>query len=105
MNAVAVHKLRVNVKSLAAEARIVGEEIRRTNDPEVKSSLRSHRAWRIKPEARMAQLALAFFRGTPYKRVEKTTKSPPSAKKLAEKVGRFEYVRNCESVVSKWLGG
>lgn len=98
-----VHQLRVNVKSLAAEARFIREEIRRTRNQEAKESLASHRSYRLKPEARMAHLALAFVKGVPYRRVEAKAKNPPEFATLLRKLKRFQCVY--EPDLQNWLEG
>lgn len=97
-----VHALRVNVKSLAAEARLIRDEIRRATNPEAKASLACHRAWRVKPESRLAQLALAFVKGVPYRVVERNATSKVDAVKLANKIQRFVYIPRASSV-REWL--
>src|SRR5688500_5552827 len=66
----AIHRLRVNVKSLAAEARIIRQEERRAG-PAYRYEMSAHRRGRLREEARYAQLALAFVRGKPYKSAER----------------------------------
>jgi len=103
MKIVAKHKLRVNVKSLAAESRFIRHEMRRTRNPEVKATLACHRALRVKPEARLAHLALAFVKGVPYRHVEQKAKTAVQSAELAKKVGRFAYLPDCETAVRSWL--
>jgi hypothetical protein len=98
----AIHRLRVNVKSLTAEARFIRHEIKRTGWVVVKNELHSHRSSRVKPEARLAHLALAYLRGTPYKAAENFTKNKPSANELMRKLKRFDRVEL--SSVIDWLG-
>jgi hypothetical protein len=96
-----VHRIRVNVKSLAAEARIIRKEVQLTRDPAVKSMLDFHRKMRVKPEARLAQLALAYARGVPYRIVESKPKNPPDAVSLTKKIERFMEVSFVN--VKSWL--
>lgn len=98
-----VHKLRVNVKSLAAEAKFIREEIRKAHTQDAKNALSCHRTQRVKPEARLAHLALAFVRGVPYKTIETRTKDAPVAKELVNKLQRFTWVKDAEQVVRNWL--
>lgn len=97
-----VHALRVNVKSLAAEARLIREEIRKARNPEAKASLACHRSWRVKPESRLAQLALAYVKGVPYRVVERTAKTPVDSAKLTNKLSRFTNHVDA-NVVRNWL--
>jgi hypothetical protein len=85
----AIHALRVNVKSLAAESRYIRQEISRAKDLEAKSRLACHRAWRVKPESRLAQLALAFVRGREYRTVELKCREPVDPGALSKKLRRF----------------
>jgi hypothetical protein len=98
---VSIHQLRVNVKSLAAEATIIREEVRKARVKEAKDRLYHHRVWRLKPEARLAHLALAYIKGVPYKKVEPNTKNPPSADALTQKLRRFVHVNLLD--VRTWL--
>jgi hypothetical protein len=98
-----VHKLRVNVKSLAAEASFIREEIKRARTTEAKNALAVHRMTRVKPEARLANLALAFVKGVPYEVVEANAKKEPSPVELHRKVLRFTWIPNIEQKVHDWL--
>lgn len=98
-----VHKLRVNVKSLAAEARIIRDEMRRATTPEARNALHDHRMTRVRPEARAAHLALAFVRGMPYKVAEASAKDKPNVRDLANKISRFAWTPNVEQKVNDWL--
>jgi hypothetical protein len=108
----AIHKLRVNIKSLAAEARIIRKEAKRAG-PRYRDALTGHRKGRLREEARMAHLALAFMRGRPYKSVEAKSKIPPKemATKLCKKVevavwgnyARQVYDSTFFFDVQKWL--
>ena len=98
-----IHKLRVNVKSLAAEAKIIRDEIRRATTTEAKNALHDHRMMRVRPEARLAHLALAFTRGMPYKAAETSAREKPSVKDLTNKVTRFAWTPNAEQKIHDWL--
>jgi hypothetical protein len=97
-----VHKLRVNVKSLMAEARFIREEIRLAKTMDAKNELAVHRMTRVKPEARLAQLALAFVKSVPYKVVEQRTNRPVQSIELIQKVRKFVYPVK-EQEVKEWL--
>jgi hypothetical protein len=96
----AIHQLRINVKSLAAEARLIRHEERRAG-PAFRNMLADHRRGRVRDEARYAQLALAFVRGRPYSTVERTEKGI-DFKRLVEKVKRFMPGNN-ESQIREWM--
>lgn len=74
-------RLRVNIKSLAAESRIIRAERKKATTADVAASLRNHHVLRVRPEARAAQLLYAFVRGVPYRVVERTTKLSESDRK------------------------
>lgn len=83
----AIHTLRVNVKSLAAEAKLNRQEMRRAG-PVYRSVLANHRKTKLREEARYAQLALAWVRDVPYRTVEQKTKNWVDVKRLREKIMR-----------------
>jgi hypothetical protein len=79
-NQMSLAYLKVKIKSLAAEARIIRheEEVWRHRETErgrpTFFGLRSHRKLDVRTEARAAQLAYAFLRGRPYSHTEPTGK-------------------------------
>jgi len=86
-------QLKVKVKSLAEEARIIRKEERKAKgrDSQLLSSLQCHRRISLREESRSAQLAYAFLRGLQYEQVERKCKTPPNwyrVKQLVEKFGR-----------------
>jgi hypothetical protein len=102
MNKVALHQLRVNVKSLASEAKIIRHEVKKSGDREVADSLHAHRMTRLKPEARLANLALAYVKGKNYSQVENNSKTKPSASALTRKLKRFVWQVD-EPAIANWL--
>ena len=102
---VAIHRLRVNVKSLAAEARFIRDEVPRARSREVNEALHLHKVLRLKPEARLAHLALAYCKGTPYRCAEGTAKRQPDVRSLAKKINRFVLFseRVSEEQMLEWL--
>lgn len=103
----AIHTLRVNVKSLAREARIIRQETRRAG-AEYKNTLAHHRRVTVRKEARVAQLALAFVRGRRYRTVEqKSVDSNLERGELIERVIKKvtrHYWKANEAEIKKWLG-
>lgn len=100
----ASHQLRVNVKSLAYEGRIIRHEMKRVQHAEIKAILALHRQLRVRPEARIAHLALAFVRGRPYLSAESNAQTKPKAKDLIRKLERFMRVSpTVADEVEKWL--
>ncbi len=67
----AIHKLRVNIKSLATESRLIRHECTKAS-PRYVGELDGHRRGRLREESRYAHLALAFVRGSKYSSTEKT---------------------------------
>ena len=117
-------ELRVKVRSLAEEARIIRHEERRALGKERwasrhgKSSdgtyarLRGHRVHVVRPEARATQLAVAYLRGKPYAEVEGPTSSTPDwsrVGRLVLKYGPWVPQRQASGIVEtlqRWaLGG
>lgn len=100
LKVLAIHQLRVNVKSLASEARLIRQEERRCGSIYV-AHLQQHRRVTVREESRYAQLALAFVRGRAYKAVEQGAKEKPSAQRLHAKLSRFVNVKLAE--IEAWL--
>lgn len=96
-----ISRLRVNIKSLAAEAKIIRQEFRRTKFVE----LDNHRKNRLREEARYAQLALGFIRGIPYASIEQKTRNKPDADRLLKKVNNFldHYSKKTIIDIRNWL--
>lgn len=85
-----IEYLKVKVKSLAAEARIIRKEEGKSKNIEVRLGLQCHRTYDVRREARAALLAYACVRGVPYSCIEKSSKTEPSwtrIQKLYEKYG------------------
>lgn len=98
----AIHRARVNVKSLAAEARFIRQEEQRCGQ-EFRNDLASHRRGRLRDEARYAQLALAFFRRRSYRTVEGKCDAAPFVGRLHEKAKRLNW-RVTVEMIQQWLG-
>ena len=84
-----IRHLRVKIKSLAAEARIIRAEEVRTHGVE-RRSLYEHRIGVVREAARNALLAYAFLRGLEYHRIERKCLVEPEweqVSKLAERFG------------------
>lgn len=73
--------LRVKIRSLAEEARIIRKEERRfpkgSRNNEVYFGLHTHRTYDVRNEARHALLAYAFLRHRPYRTVEPKCHTEP----------------------------
>ena len=98
-------ELKVKIKSLAAEARIIKQEERRVlkhqraqiayhSKPDDALSLRyeslhNHRVVQVRGEARLTGLAYGFLRGTPYRRIEAKCYEAPNWVKVQSMIARF----------------
>lgn len=94
--------LRVNIKSLAAEAVIIRKQTHSTKNVAIKNSLYLHRVGPLRTEARHAQLALAAIRGKDYKLIEKNAQSQPNWKKIYQKIERHTKNEQILTRVKKW---
>ncbi len=98
--------LKVKVKSLAAEARIIrhathkakrrvrwmkehGDEAEHLEAEEVRDTLIRHRCVEVRSEARHSLLAYGFLRGTQYQVMERTCHQGPDWERVARLVGSF----------------
>lgn len=101
-------KLKINIKSLAAEARINRAEARKCRGWD-RYDLNAHRTGKLRYEARLANLAYAFLRDIPYKRVEQRVSVDTMlhdqlflATALTTKINRFSSRVTVEDVEA-WL--
>ena len=99
----AIHALRVNVKSLAAEAIFIREEISKTKNNFVKGYLNNHRIRKLRVEARHTQLALAAVRGKPYKFIEQKTKFAPDFDKIRTKAKQYVWYHKDRDKINQWI--
>jgi hypothetical protein len=84
--------LKVKVKSLADEARIIRKEIKKARLPSIKNGLRSHNVNVVRKEARHTLLAYGFLRGRSYQEMESSLKSstlPPDWDKVRKMVQKY----------------
>jgi hypothetical protein len=106
INKLALKRAKVNIKSLAAEATIIRGVIKKTNDVTVKNDLHLHRLSKVRPEARLANLAIAFLKQKPRSVVEKTDK-PIDIKRLHSKLSVFCWLTPVKTpsieVIQEWL--
>lgn len=79
--------LKVKVKSLAAEARIIRREERR--NPELRGDLAAHRREVVRKEARHSLLAYGYLRGRSYRAMERTTHAEPSWAEVERMIRRY----------------
>jgi hypothetical protein len=70
-------ELKVKVKSLAAESKIIRLEESRAKTPEARASLHQHRVGIVRLAARNTLLAYGYLRGRSYRQLEATCERPP----------------------------
>lgn len=89
--------LKVKIKSLAEEARIIRlEEGRCGKDDILRGKLHDHRVKDVRREQRLSLLAYAFLRGKPLAKVEPKSDNPPDwsrVGKLVEKFGTVSWLK------------
>lgn len=84
--------LKVKLKSLAAEAKIIRAEEKKAKkykNQELLSGLEWHRKDVVRSAARHTLLAYAFIRGVPYKKVEAKCEKAPDLKRIMSMVQRY----------------
>jgi hypothetical protein len=82
--------LKVKVKSLAAEAKIIRKEEKRCKTASLREGLYRHRIDVVRRESRHANLAYGFLRGRKYHEMEPNAKEAPDwikIRKMVEKYG------------------
>lgn len=94
--------LKVKIKSLAAEARIIRQETKRAKSLSIKNGLYRHRIDVVRVEARHTQLAYGFLRGRTYQQIEHKAQVEPNwakVRKMIEKYGTHlaPWLLNSES--------
>lgn len=82
-------QLKVKIKSLAAESKIIRQEILKSKDAGLTSSLQGHKIMVVRPEARHSLLAYAFLKGKSYSEVERSARESPDWVKVAKLVEKF----------------
>lgn len=97
----AIHKLRVNIKSLVAESKLIRQEQSRCGEV-YRNMLSAHRRGTVREEARITHLALAFVRGRTYKSVEAKCQVAPDASRIFKKVKQHIY-RTELTDIKAWL--
>jgi len=100
----AIHMLRVNLKSLVAEARIIRFEEKRAGIV-YQWNLYDHRVKVLREELRYTGLALAFVRHRPYRSVERLGSKDVDVKRLAKKVaGKWPFEGTLDNMTD-WMRG
>lgn len=97
-----IHRARVNIKSLAAEAAIIRKEMKGATLIH-SCDLYNHRILKVRPEARLANLALAYLRGYTRSKCEKAPKTEIDPEKLLNKLKRFGLTGLTKIDIINWL--
>lgn len=85
--------LKVKIKSLAEEARIIRREERKAKEAELKNSLHNHRVRAVRAESRATQIAYGFLRGRTFRQVESNSHKPIDWTRVKSMVGRYGDAR------------
>lgn len=95
--------LKVKLKSLAEEARIIRREEKKGGD--LREGLYRHRVDDVRSEARHTLLAYNFIRGRTYKQTEPNTKTPISFDRVLKMVKKYGEpgVENREQLLNAWF--
>lgn len=99
-------KLKVKIKSLAEEARIIRQEeykVHPSSPQWVRSSIRSHRIIVVREEARSSLLAYAFIRGIPYSRIESKCDRIPNFLRIKQIARTFFHITDEDTGLVKWI--
>ena len=79
--------LKVKIKSLAAESRIIRQEERK--NPHARIGLAEHRRRVVRPVSRINNLAYGFIRGRSYRQMELFSRTSPNWKEVWKVIERF----------------
>lgn len=93
--------LKVKVKSLTAEARIIRLEEQRSTGS-LRDALCLHRRGVVRQAARESQLAYGFLRGRTYHQMERNAEHPPVWKNVYKMVVKYGTTLTSEKVFQKW---
>lgn len=81
--------LKVKIKSLAEEARIIRLETKRARTVSIKNGLALHRKGIVRNEARHTCLAYGFLRGLEYRQMEHKAFVAPDWKKVRRMIDKY----------------
>ena len=84
--------LKVKVKSLAAEARIIRQEERRSYG-QLRNDLHSHRVHHVRREARATLLAYGYARGKTYATMERSPRSVPDWDRVERMIKKYSQLK------------
>jgi len=83
-----VRFLKVKIKSLTAEARIIRLEEGRSRG-ELRQALRTHRQWDVRREQRATQLAYGYLRGRARRQIEPGARTEPDWDRVTAMVKKY----------------
>ena len=81
--------LKVKIKSLAEEAKIIRTETKRARKVTIKNGLALHRKGIVRREARHTHLAYGFLRGREYREMENKAFEAPDWAKVRRMIERY----------------
>ncbi len=100
--------LKVRIKELAEEARIIRKEelkAKASKHYAKLNGLHHHRVQIVRPAARAAQLAYGYLRGRPYRTMEAAPRTEPDWKDVRRIVAKFGDIPNdgdLEKAIEVW---
>lgn len=80
--------LKIKIKSLAAESRIIRWEERRTNGV-VRDELASHRMCVVRRASRHTHIAYGLIKGRTYDQIERTARTEPDWKEVKKMLTKY----------------
>ena len=89
--------LKVKIKSLAEEAKIIRKETKKAKLRSIKNGLYYHRIGVVRYEARHTHLAYGFLRGREYHQIEKKAHTAPNWEKVRRMVQKYGVHGNWEA--------
>ena len=102
--ALSLHTLRVKIKYLSEEARIIRFEELKVKSSFLKNNLRNHRIDIVRYEQRHSLLAYSFLRKIPYKNIENRCDDKPNIKKIIKILANHApYLKEPAKDLLEWL--
>lgn len=100
--------LKIKLKHLAEEARIIRHKEKKLRGPNWGASsnlFREHRVGIVRREARHSHIIYGYLRDVDYNRIESNPKTKPSIKDLQRILNAFTYSRSKKEGLENWLLG
>jgi len=95
--------LKIKIKSLAAEARIIRQEEKKwPGTSDVRTGLHLHRVNEVRREARVALLAYGFIRGRAYEAIEFNAAVEPDWSRVAVLASRYGSAKVTKETLMLW---